>query len=383
MQTPFIWVADAAGIVRAKALPTGGVWLSGAGTASNPAVAQEADPNTGLYFPAADQVSLTAGGQEQLRSRNDGASYLESIVQHRFSSGSATVPGITFASTNTGFSQTGSSIVASQAGDEIARFTSRFASSSRQIEMTTGGTAALPSYSWVSDNDNGLFNPAADTVALSTGGSERFRIDSAGQAALGTTSTRLSGSSTAAGNKSLTIYEATNGGGGLELATAAQSGVMGRIAWVAASNTAANATTAFIDGTLVGSASTGQGGMLRFWTRVDGGAGAVQVAIADTGVLTINKGITTPTTPLTADTTLTTAHHVVLVDASGGNVTISLPAASGLNGRTYVIKRVDSSGNTVTIDPAGSETIDGSATSSVGALVCRKIITNGSNWFIL
>lgn len=42
------------------------------------------------------------------------------------------------------------------------------------------GTAAAPSLSVASDTNTGLFFPAADTVAVSTGGSERMRIASDG-----------------------------------------------------------------------------------------------------------------------------------------------------------------------------------------------------------
>lgn len=51
------------------------------------------------------------------------------------------------------------------------------------------------------------------------------------------------------------------------------------------------------------------------------------------------------------------------VDATSGNITITLPAASTAFGASmgirYVFKRVDASGNTVTIVRAGSDTIDG------------------------
>ena len=62
------------------------------------------------------------------------------------------------------------------------------------------------------------------------------------------------------------------------------------------------------------------------------------------------------------DTTLDHTHFTVLVDASGGNRTITLPTGSGLDGRIYTIKKTDSSLNTVTIDGDGTETIDGATT---------------------
>lgn len=55
--------------------------------------------------------------------------------------------------------------------------------------------------------------------------------------------------------------------------------------------------------------------------------------------------------------------YFITVDATGGNVTLTLPAASTAFGNAvgiqYVIKRIDNSGNTITIQRAGSDTIDG------------------------
>ena len=50
------------------------------------------------------------------------------------------------------------------------------------------------------------------------------------------------------------------------------------------------------------------------------------------------------------------------VDASGGAVTVVLPAASGHTGKLIEVRKTDSSANTVTVDGSGAETINGSAT---------------------
>ncbi len=53
-------------------------------------------------------------------------------------------------------------------------------------------------------------------------------------------------------------------------------------------------------------------------------------------------------------------------NAVGGNMVVNLPTAKG-NGRLVTIKKIDASGNTVTITPSGAETIDGAATKVLAA----------------
>lgn len=74
---------------------------------------------------------------------------------------------------------------------------------------------------------------------------------------------------------------------------------------------------------------------------------------------------------------------IILVDATAGAVTISLlAAATAGNGFRIVVKKVDSSVNTVTIDGNASETIDGTTTSVLSTQYdSDNLICNGSNWF--
>lgn len=82
-----------------------------------------------------------------------------------------------------------------------------------------------------------------------------------------------------------------------------------------------------------------------------------------------------------------TASHndLVLVDASGAGVTITLPTVSALmKGMQVGIKKTDSSANVVTVATPGSETIDGANTLSLTTQYESYIlISDGSNWHIL
>lgn len=95
-------------------------------------------------------------------------------------------------------------------------------------------------------------------------------------------------------------------------------------------------------------------------------------------------GIRVPYISVSTDTTLTAAHYMVDVDASGGAKTITLPTAVAINGRVYVIRKSDSSGNAVTIDGDGGETINGAGTKALAAQYdTYTIISNGTGWDII
>lgn len=83
------------------------------------------------------------------------------------------------------------------------------------------------------------------------------------------------------------------------------------------------------------------------------------------------------TTDATADQIQT-----LLVDASGGAVTVTLPDPDR-NVRVEV-KKTDPSANSVTVATPGSETIDGQSSLTISSqYAARTIGSDGSNYFIL
>lgn len=68
--------------------------------------------------------------------------------------------------------------------------------------------------------------------------------------------------------------------------------------------------------------------------------------------------------PLTADTTLGPEHNLVVVDASGGGVTITLPLLSEAYQAVTIIKG-DTSSNAVTVQRAGSDTMLAAGVTSI------------------
>lgn len=92
------------------------------------------------------------------------------------------------------------------------------------------------------------------------------------------------------------------------------------------------------------------------------------------------RSVTTITTGTTA---LTYGDHgFILVDASGGTVTINLPPAT-VRCR-FEFRRIDTTSNAVTINRAGSDTIEASGTSVslVGNFAERELFSDGaSKWY--
>ena len=60
-------------------------------------------------------------------------------------------------------------------------------SGGQDVYIHPAGTAAAPSITATGDTNTGVFFPAADTVGISTGGTERARVDSSGNLGLGVT----------------------------------------------------------------------------------------------------------------------------------------------------------------------------------------------------
>ncbi len=63
-----------------------------------------------------------------------------------------------------------------------------------------------------------------------------------------------------------------------------------------------------------------------------------------------------------ANYTVTAKDHTILVNASGGAVTVTLPAVGDHRFPYLVVSKIDSTANTVTIDGAGANTINGKTT---------------------
>ncbi len=77
------------------------------------------------------------------------------------------------------------------------------------------------------------------------------------------------------------------------------------------------------------------------------------------------------------------AQNCFLVNAAAGALTVTLPTASTVPGKIYVLKRLDKMANTVTIASAGG-TVEGAATQSLkGVGTSFVLVSDGSAWWII
>lgn len=85
-------------------------------------------------------------------------------------------------------------------------------------------------------------------------------------------------------------------------------------------------------------------------------------------------------------TSTTTAgdESVILADCSSSAFTLNLPDATTSEEKVYYIKRTDhTASNVLTIDPNGSQTIDGDTTFDLRRGEAITLISDGSNWQVL
>ncbi len=83
----------------------------------------------------------------------------------------------------------------------------------------------------------------------------------------------------------------------------------------------------------------------------------------------------------TTNYTATINDYMLIVDTTGGDVTITLPAATTTYRREYVIKKIDNSANSVII--SSTDDVDGSTTFSLNSqYLAIKVKSDGTTWHI-
>lgn len=87
---------------------------------------------------------------------------------------------------------------------------------------------------------------------------------------------------------------------------------------------------------------------------------------------------------ITTSSTASLDKYISKVDASSGDITVTIPTAVGNDGEIIGLKRTDTSTNVVTITMTSSQTIDGeSGDFTLDHWDYLRIMSDGSNWLII
>ena len=90
------------------------------------------------------------------------------------------------------------------------------------------------------------------------------------------------------------------------------------------------------------------------------------------------------TRTVTAAYSPTLADDVILADATGGTITVTLPDPTRAANKDFYVKRLNSGANAVTVVALGGSTIDGAASSSLAAQwQTKRYRSNGTLWYVL
>ena len=113
--------------------------------------------------------------------------------------------------------------------------------------------------------------------------------------------------------------------------------------------------------------------------------GTVEATDGDFSGTTTTAGFRTAIAgTLSASITLAATDHTVLCDCQLNNISVNLPTAVGIDGQIFVIKKVDTTGNFITIFPSGAETIDGASLHIINtANESIHVQAYSGSWFII
>lgn len=108
---------------------------------------------------------------------------------------------------------------------------------------------------------------------------------------------------------------------------------------------------------------------------------------ADIIGLSVSGSGSNSTISVSNDQNLTSSANVILADSSTSTLTLNLtlPQASTVVGKVYIIKKTDSTSKTVTILPYSGDKIDNSSESMIIEFqnTTIQLVSSGTNWYII
>lgn len=115
-----------------------------------------------------------------------------------------------------------------------------------------------------------------------------------------------------------------------------------------------------------------------------GNVGVGAGVTAPHSTLQVGGAVATAISGKTGAYTLAATDSIVTGNASGGAFSLTLPTAANIAGRTYTLKKTDSSANAITVATTSAQTIDGAASVSLAAQYDYvSVVSDGANWIVV
>lgn len=172
---------DAVNMAQLNAIQAGTVDLariemSADGTAALPVITRDGDLDTGIYFPAANEVGITAAGANVVNVASSGIVVTGAIRATTTLTASATTASTT--------KDTGALIVEGGAGIEKEIYAGL--SINAGTYLTSGdGTVSLPAIGPVSDPDSGIYSVGANRLGVAVNAAKRLEVNTSGVGVVG------------------------------------------------------------------------------------------------------------------------------------------------------------------------------------------------------
>lgn len=152
------------------------------GTALLPSYTFAGDLNTGAFSPGGNTYAISTAGSQRFSVGAAGNVNIDALgvpIEANSTNSNAFKLQWSDAGTARGFAGA-SSTFAFMVGDNLGATAFAVHNSTLSVCVAADGTALLPVFSRITDDNTGIFFPADNEIAISTDGTERFRIGSTG-----------------------------------------------------------------------------------------------------------------------------------------------------------------------------------------------------------